>query len=138
MVIFFIFRSIFQDLPGMVSRSMGGDKVVKKAQNTVKTEEIPVSITESPVNTGNVRPPIQPILKDSVIFVYCKDYIITDSGRVNLGETFIKDGKKQILSGVDIVYKSVICSPVPDGVQAVSGEGIAETGRNELQENSGG
>lgn len=138
-VVFFILRSIFTDLPSMITQSMRGDTFLKKSEKIIeKVQESSVVSLESSRPSGNSGPPLSPPLKDSVIYVYCKNYIITDSGRVNLGETFIKDGKKQILSGVDIVYKSVICSPVPDGVQAVSGEGIAETGRNELQENSGG
>lgn len=80
---------------------------------------------------------VHPPLKDSVIYVYCKDYIITDSGRVNIGETFTKDGKRQILQKIDIVYRVVTCEPVIERVPAVSDEGTAGLGENDVSQNSG-
>lgn len=137
--VFFIFRSIFTGLPGMVSRSMGGSAVSKTAEKKEVSPSVPVPQIErsGPIMNQGVPVPVHPPLKDNVIYVYCKDYIITDSGRVNIGETFIKDGKRQTLQKIDIVYRVVTCEPVIERVPAVSDEGTAGLGENDVSQNSG-
>lgn len=114
--VFFIARSAFTQLPTLIADSLAPKS---KDSTSIKSGDSDVAGTRS--DSSAVVPPVPPPEKfsDSVIYVYGSDYIITDSGRVNIGEEFNRNGKKCRLVGVDLVYRSVTCEPA-GGMSAVS------------------
>ncbi|MDO4628577.1 MAG: zonular occludens toxin domain-containing protein [Planctomycetia bacterium] len=126
--VYYVLASAPEELSKNLSKNL-----VKPTEKPIKTPSPP------PMSGGNPRynseisggasravPSSFPDLLNTKIYVYCQDYVVTDSGKKKIGDVIKKDGKDEKIIAVDYVSLSVDTERMPDVVADSVESGLDE------------